>query len=68
MVLCKVRLVGAWVRKRGMVDGARRIISEKRREDRYREVYTWSLEGKRVEGDGENNVEHMWEKVKRAMT
>ena len=46
--------------------GARRIRSEKLREDRCREGYTRSLEGKRVEGDGDN-VEHMWEQVKRAM-
>ena len=34
-----------------MVSGARRIRSEKPSEDRYREEYTRSLEGKRVEGD-----------------
>ena len=46
--------------------GARRIRSEKLREDRYRGGYAKFLEGKRVEGDG-NNVEYMWEQVKRAM-
>ena len=41
------------------MDIARRIISEKLREHRYREGYARSLEGKRVEWDGENNVKHM---------
>ena len=49
------------------MDGARRISSEKLREHQYREGYVRSLEGKGVEGDEENNVEHMWEQVKRAM-
>ena len=40
--------------------GARKISCKKLREDQYRE-------GKRVEWDGENNVEHMWELVKQAM-
>ena len=44
--------------------GARRIKSEKLREDRYREGYARSLEGKSVKGDGYNNVKHMWEQVK----
>ena len=46
-----------------MVVGARRIRSEKLREDWYRERYARSLEGKRV-GD---NVKHMWEQVKWSM-
>ena len=50
-----------------MVAGARRIRSKKLREDRYREGYaTRSLEGKRVEGDGDH-VEYMWEEVKWVM-
>ena len=47
--------------------GARNIRSEKMREHQYKEGYDRSLEGKRVEWDGDNNVEHMWEQVKRAM-
>ena len=47
--------------------GARRIRSEKLRDHQYREGYVRSLEGKRVEWDRDNNVEHMWEQVKRAM-
>ena len=43
MVLCKVRLVGAWIKKREVVVEARRIRSEKLREDRYREGYAKSL-------------------------
>ena len=49
-----------------MVVGDRRIRSEKLREDRDREGYARSVEGKRVEGDGDN-VEHIWEQVKQAM-
>ena len=44
-VLCKVWLVGAWVKKREVVVGARRIRSEKLREYQYREGYARSLEG-----------------------
>ena len=32
-----------------------------------REGYARSFEGKGVEWDGDDNVEHMWEQVKRAM-
>ena len=46
---------------------ARRIRSEKLREHQCREGYARSLEKKRVEWGGENNVEHVWEQVKRAM-
>ena len=49
------------------MDRARRIRSEKLREHQYREEYARSLEGKKVEWDGENNVEHMWEQVKWTM-
>ena len=44
-----------------------RIRSEKLREHEYKEGYSRSLEGKDVEWDGDNNVEHMWEQVNRAM-
>ena len=44
--MCKVRLVGAWIMRREVVVGARRIRSEKLREDRYREGYARSLEGR----------------------
>ena len=44
----------------------RRTRSKKLRKDQYREGYARSLEGKRVEGDGDN-VKHMWEQVKWAM-
>ena len=49
------------------MDRARRIRSEKLREHQYKEEYARSLEGKRVEWDGENNVKHMWEQVKWVM-
>ena len=67
VVHCKVRLVGAWIKRREVVVGTRRIRSKKRREYQYREVYARSLEGKEVEWDGYNNVKHMWEQVKRAV-
>ena len=51
VILCKVRLVGAWIKRREVVVGARKIKSEKMRKHQYRE----------------NKVEHMWEQVKRAI-
>ena len=62
VVLCKIRLVGTWIKIREVVVGARKIRSEKLREYEYREGYAWSLEGK-GEQNGDNNVEHMWEQV-----
>ena len=32
-----------------------------------KEEYAWSIEGKGVEWDGDNNVERMWAQVKQAM-
>ena len=49
IVLCKVRLVGEWIKRREVVVGARRIRSEKLREHQYKERYARSLEGKVVE-------------------
>ena len=45
VVLCKVRLVGAWIKRREVVVGASGFRSEKLREQ-YREGYARSLEGK----------------------
>ena len=59
VLLCKVKLVGAWIKGREVVVGARRIRSEKLRENWYREKYARSLEGKTVEGDDDDNVKHM---------
>ena len=64
VVLCEVRLVGTWIRSRYVVDEARIIRSEKLRENQYRDLYTRSFEGKRVEWDGENKVEHMAESAR----
>ena len=58
-----MRLRGAWIKKIEVVVGAR-IRSEKLREHLG---YARSLEGKGVGWDGDNNFEHMWEEVKRAM-
>ena len=49
MVLCKVRLVGAWITRKEVVIVARRIRSEKLREYQYREGYVRFFEGKGVE-------------------
>ena len=56
VVLCKVRLVGAWTKRREVVVRARRIRSEKLREHQYREGYARSLEGKGVQWDGDDNA------------
>ena len=50
-----------------MVGAARTIRSEKLREHQYREGYTRSLQGKRVEWDGDNNVKYMREQIKWAI-
>ena len=49
VVLCKVRLVGPWIKRREVAVRARRIRSEKLREHLYRDVYARPLEGKGVE-------------------
>ena len=67
VIMCKVRFLGAWTKRRKVVVGARRIKSENLREHQYREGYVRSLEGKGVKWDGDNDVDHMWEHVKRAM-
>ena len=48
VVLCKVRLVGIWVKRRQLVDRATSIRSDKLSEYQYRKEYARSLEGKRV--------------------
>ena len=49
VVLCKVRLVGTWIKRRDVVNEASRIKSEKLKEHQYREGYAMSLERKRIE-------------------
>ena len=66
-VLCKVRVVGAWIKRREVVVGGRRIKSENLKEHQYREGHARSLERKGVEWHGDNNVEHIWEQIKQAM-
>ena len=69
VVRCKFRLIGAWIKRREVVvvGARRRTRNEKLRKHQYREGYARSLEGKGVEWDGDDNVEHMWEQVKWAM-
>ena len=66
-LLCKVRLVGAWIKRREVVVGAKSIRNEKLREHQYREEYASSLEGKELEWDGDDNFKDMWEQVKQAI-
>ena len=49
VVMCKVMLVEARIKRREVVVGARRIRSEKLGEHQYREGYAMSLEGNNVE-------------------
>ena len=48
-VLCKVRFVLSWTKRRDVVVGTRRIRSKNMVEHQYREGYGRSLEGKRGE-------------------
>ena len=52
VVLCKVRLVGTCMKRKEEVDGARRIRSEKLREDQHGKKYTSYLESKKLEWNG----------------
>ena len=56
VVLCKVMLVGAWIKRREVVVRARRIKIEKLREHQYREGYARSFEGKGVEWGGDLSI------------
>ena len=47
--------------------GAIRIGREKLREHQFKEGYARSLEGKGLKWDGDDNVEHIWKQMKRAM-
>ena len=49
VLVCKVRLVGAWIKWREVAAGAKRIRNEKLRKHRYREGYARSLEEKGVD-------------------
>ena len=50
VVPCKVRLIGAWIKRRGVEVWGRGIKSEKLREHQYREGYTrFCGEGSRME-------------------
>ena len=47
VVLCEVRLVGTWIKKRAVVVRARRIRSEKLREHHYRKDILGLLKGRK---------------------
>ena len=57
VLICKIRLVLEWIKRRVEV-GPRKIRNDKMREHHYREEYARSLEGKELDWDGDNNVEH----------
>ena len=42
-LLCKVRLIGTWIKRREVVDGVRSIRSEKLKEHQYIQGYAKSL-------------------------
>ena len=65
--MCKVKLVVTWTKRREGLVGVRRIRSEKLIEHQCREGYARSHEEKGVEWDGDNNVENIWQQVKRTM-
>ena len=58
-------MLGAWTKSTEVLNGARRIISEKLKENHYREGDVRCIETKRVEWDKESNDEHLWQHVKR---
>ena len=64
VILCKVRLVGTWIKKKEVVTRARRIRREKLRGHQYTEGYARCLESKRVERGNSRNVEEIWEQIK----
>ena len=47
VVLCKARLVRAWIKRREVVVGARSVRREKLREHHNREAYARSLWGRK---------------------
>ena len=63
VVLCKDRLVGAWIKRTEIVNWARRISSEKLKEHQCIDVCAKCLENKRVEWYEHRNAEE----VKQAM-
>ena len=52
--------MGAWIKRREILNGSRTIRSEKMREHQYMEGYARCLERKRVEWDEGRNIEQMW--------
>ena len=67
VILCKVRLVGAWIKRIDVVYVARKIRSEKLKEQLYIEGYARCSESKGGEWDEGRNFEEMWEQVKQVM-
>ena len=59
--------MSAWIKRREVVNRAKRIRNKKFRGHQYRGGYARSLESKGVKWDGQSTVELMWEQVKQAM-
>ena len=57
VVLCKVKLVGACIKRKEVMTGTRRIRSEKLRKWQYIEGYARCLESKKIEWDEHRNIE-----------
>ena len=56
MFYCISQFGGAWIKRRKIVDGAKRIRSEKLKKDQYREGYCRSLEGEESRMDGMEKI------------
>ena len=59
IVLCKVRLVSTWIKRRDVVTAARRIRNEEQREPQSMETFAWSFKIERVEWKEIRNAEQM---------
>ena len=62
VVLCKVRLIGAWINRREVVVGGRRIKGKKLIEHQCREGYARSLQGK---GEKKRDMEAYREEMRK---
>ena len=63
VVLCKIRLVGAWMEKIEVRKEVGRIKSEKLNEQGYKETYVRTLLNKSVECE-QDGTEQIWEQMK----
>ena len=64
IVLCKVRLVSAWIKRREIVNETRRIRRKNSREHHYIERYYTCLVSNAVKWGKVRCVEQIWKQVK----